>query len=91
MRYLNCCSGVTYSPQAVSTLLNAHCYFLTGMQVLSNPLITACEQTEVMNSTGEFTAESATGMMANDTAGGVNETCIRCGKIDLPLLACRIL
>ena len=56
---------------------------LTGMQVFSNPLITACEQTEVMNSTGEFTAERTSGMMANDTAGEGNETCIRCGKIDL--------
>ena len=53
------------------------------MQVLSNPLITACEQTEEMNSSGEFMAERSSGMMANDTAGGGNETCIRCGKIDL--------
>ena len=53
------------------------------MQVLSNPLITACEQMKEVNSSGEFTAESASGMMANDTAGGGNETCIRCGKIDL--------
>ena len=61
------------------------------MQVLSDPLITACEQ--MVSSTGEFRAESApgmmandtTGMVANDTAGGGNGTCIRCGKIDLPV------
>ena len=55
------------------------------MQVLSNPLITACEQMEEVNSSGEFTAERGSGMMANDTAGGENETCIRCGKMDLSL------
>ena len=63
------------------------------MQVRSDPLITACEQMEEVSSTGEFRAESAPGMMANDTAGmvandtagGGNETCIRCGKIDLPV------
>ena len=72
-------------------LLNKHWYFLTGMQVLSNPLITVCEQMEVMNSSGEYSAERGSGMMGNDTAGmmandtarGGNETCIRCGKIGL--------
>ena len=79
MHYHNCCS-----PSDVPTLLNGHCYFLTGMQVLSNPLIGACGQMEGINSTGEITAESS-GMMANSTAEGGNETCIRCGKIDLPV------
>jgi len=64
-------------------LLNKRWYFLTGMQVLSNPQIAVCEQMEGINSTGEFTIERNSGMMANDTSGGGNETCIRCGKIGL--------
>ena len=67
-------------------LLNKRWYFLTGMQVLSNPQIAVCEQMEGINSTGEFTTErNQSGMMANDTAGGGNETCIRCGKTDLSI------
>ena len=55
------------------------------MQVLSNPLIAVCGQMERINSTGEFTTQSGSGMMVNDTTGGRggNETRIRCGKIDL--------
>ena len=49
------------------------------MQVLSNPQIAVCEQMEGINSTGV----NGSGMMANDTSGGGNETCIRCGKTDL--------
>ena len=65
-------------------LLNKHWCFLTGMQVLSNPQIAVCEQMEGINSTGEFTTErNQSGMMANDTSGEGNETCITCGKIGL--------
>ena len=64
-------------------LLNKHWYFLTGMQVLSNPQIAVCEQMEGINSTGEFTIERNSEMMAKDTSGGGNETCIRCGKTGL--------
>jgi len=53
------------------------------MQVLSNPQIAVCEQMEGINSTREFTTERNQSGMVNDTSGGGNETCIRCGKIGL--------
>ena len=60
-------------------------YFVTGMQVISNPLIAVCEQmnTTTAGSGYGMMANDTAGMMANDTSGGGNETCIRCGKIDL--------
>ena len=65
-------------------LLNKCWYFLTGLQVLSNPQIAVCEQMEGINNTGEFTTErNQSGMMANNTSGGGNETCITCGKTGL--------
>ena len=50
------------------------------MKVLSDPGIAVCERgTEGMNTTGEFTAESGSGMLANITIGDRNVTCVRCG------------
>ena len=50
------------------------------MQVHHNPGIAVCEHgTEGMNATGEFAAEYSSGMMANDTTGETNVTCVRCG------------
>jgi len=55
-------------------------YSLTGLQVHSNPGIAVCEHgTEGMNATGEFAAEYGSGIMANDTNGEINVTCVRCG------------
>ena len=58
-----------------------HGYCLTGMQVHLNPGIAVCERgTEETNATGElFAAEYGSGMMANDTTGERNVTCVRCG------------
>ena len=50
------------------------------MKVFSNPGIAVCERgTEGMNATGEFTAESGSGLLANVTTGERNVTCVRCG------------
>ena len=58
-------------------------YFLSGLQVFNNPGISVCEnETDRVNSVGELTAGSGRGseMMADDTTGERNVTCVICGK-----------
>ena len=58
-------------------------YFLSGLQVFSNPGISVCEnKTDRMNSVGELTAGSgrSSEMMADDTTGERNVTCVICSK-----------
>ena len=72
-------------------LLNVHfplfyfclTHLLTGLQVFSNPGISVCEnETDRVNSVGEHTAGSERGseMMADNTTGERNVTCVICGK-----------
>ena len=58
-------------------------YFLSGLQIFSNPGISVCEnKTDRVNSDGELTAGSGHGseMIADDTTGERNVICVKCGK-----------
>ena len=56
-------------------------HLLTGLQVFSNPGISVCEnETDRVNSVGEHTAGYGSEMMADNTTGERNVTCVICGK-----------